>query len=99
MVTKLPFSTSGGSSSLTLPLASVASPTIFFIADCIDAGVARPAPGATVSRRPRSYVEKAAAGRAMGISGHAVEMLLIAQGRKIRYHIFDLFGAEHRLSL
>ena len=35
----------------------------------------------------------------MGISGHAVEMLLIAQGRKIRYHIFDLFGAEHRLSL
>ena len=35
----------------------------------------------------------------MSISGHAVEMLLIAQGRKIRYHIFDLFGAEHRLSL
>src|SRR5262245_40894297 len=41
IATELPFSTSGGSRSVTLPLRSAAGPTAFLIAACMVSGVAR----------------------------------------------------------
>src|SRR3954471_3226582 len=93
MATLLPFSTSGGSSSLTLPAFTVASPTIWRIACFIEAGVA--SAGRTASARPTPP----AAARNWRRVAVAVDALIsVFQRLQIRHHILDLLGRQHRLA-
>src|ERR1700681_3074345 len=103
--TVLPFSTSGGTSIVTLPLRGGAVPTTFLIAACMVAGVARldfvatteasaipPASRAVPVRKPRRVALIFA--RTSIIS---IFRALFAQRHQIGYHILDLLGSEHRL--
>src|ERR1043166_2167301 len=95
--TALPFSTSGGSSSVTLPSCTGASPTTSRIADAMVAGVARAERGARIgaSARPPATARKRRRGalwRSMSSIG------LVTQRCKECYHIFGLLGREDRLA-
>src|SRR5260221_8646622 len=93
MATLLPFSTSGGRSSLILPRLTAASPTIWRIACFIDAGVAfagrtesaRPTP-ATVARNWRRVAVAVGA------------LMSVFQRLQICHHVLDLLRRQHRLS-
>jgi hypothetical protein len=61
--TVLPFSISGGTSSVTLPLRSGASPRTFFIAACIFSGVARAGSSATIETTPNPPARRIASAR------------------------------------
>src|SRR3954451_5877896 len=93
MATLLPFSTSGGSSSLILPAFTVASPTIWRIACFIEAGVALA--GRTASAKPAP----AAAARNWRRLAVAVDALIsVFQRLQIGYDVLDLPGRQHRLA-
>src|SRR5580704_16956829 len=100
--TELPFSTSGGKSSLTLPFFTGASPMTARTASCIISGVAAagriescnstPQPASApavlrISRRERSR----------SISGFTSKLKTSLQGYQIGNDVLDFHRREHRL--
>src|SRR5438128_1870014 len=92
IATLLPFSTSGGRSSLILPGFTRASPTIWRIACFIDAGVA--SAGRTASTRPTP-----AAARNWRRVAAAVDALMsVFQRLQVGHHVLDLLRRQRRLA-
>src|SRR5580704_244242 len=91
--TTLPFSTSGGRSSFTLPSRIVPAPTTCLMAAAMVSGVAcADANGSTLSRA-------APARKARRSSGECMARTLLLQGREISHHILDLLGRQDGLAL
>src|ERR1700692_4559771 len=99
--TVLPFSTSGGMSSLILPVRTTAAPTTVRIAAASIAGVACAGRSVTIGiapitaappARPRNWRRDFRCLRIVG------SMLLFAQACKIRHHILDLFRGQDRFA-
>src|ERR1700694_4880836 len=97
-----PFSTSGGTSSLTLPVRTSASPTTFLMALASIAGVASAGRSVTTGTapitaalpaRPRNWRRVEFFG--LCIAGSA---FLFAQRCEIRHDILDLLGRQDRLA-
>src|ERR1700733_5244977 len=98
--TVLPFSTSGGMSSLTLPVFTTAAPTTFWIADANMAGVASAGREVTKLKaaappaRPRNW-------RRVELSGSRMVsslFILFTQRHQIGHDILDLFRRQDRLA-
>src|SRR4029453_15672618 len=93
--TALPFSISAGTSILTLPMLSLASPMTFLIAACMDAGVAP----AGQHRRALRFRPRSGAGFFATCRRLASWCSLVTQGREIGDHVLDLLGRQHGLAL
>src|ERR1700690_2476005 len=92
--TVLPFSTSGGMSSLTLPVFTTAAPTTFRIAAASIAGVASACRSVTIGTAPVTAALPASSRnrRRLDWSGLRIpNTLLFVQRHEIRHDILDLF--------
>src|SRR5438552_4054102 len=87
MVTELPFSTSGGSSSLIRPGLTADAPTTWRIADFIVSGVARA--GRTISAAPAA---------ARKVRRFACASISVLKRRQVGHHVLDLLGGEYRFA-
>src|SRR5947209_8733050 len=95
--TVLPFSTSGGTSSLTLPLRTTAAPTTSRMALASIAGVA--SAGRSVTPSTAALPAMARNRRRLESSGSRITSPdLLAQRREIRHDVFDLFRRQDRLA-
>src|SRR5262249_7638630 len=98
--TVLPFSTSGGISSLTLPVCTSASPTTLRMADASIAGVASAGRTVTIGIVPHSAALPARPRKRRRVDGAKscmqVLTLLVAQCCKIGHDILDLFRRQDR---
>src|SRR3954469_20252107 len=83
--TVLPFSTKGGTSSLTLPVRTTAAPATSRIAPAIAAGVASAGHGVAIGRVPRTAALPAEARnrRRVEFFGSRIISLLITYSRKL----------------
>src|SRR6476646_1539592 len=99
--TVLPFSTSGGISSLTLPVRTAASPTTFRIAVVSIAGVASAGRTVRTGTSPSTAALPASVRnwRRVESSDRCIVSFLFTQRHQIRHDILDLFGREDRFSL
>src|SRR5215468_1031575 len=100
--TVLPFSTSGGISSLTLPVRTGASPTTLRIAEESIAGVAFTGRNVTIGTAPAAAAPPARCMNCRRVvlasPRIAIAVVLIPKGCKISHDIFDLFRRENRLA-
>src|SRR5450756_1862745 len=100
--TVLPFSTSGGTSSLTLPVRTTAPPTTLRIAAASIAGVASAGLSVTAGTAPSTAAPPARPRNCRRVEWSCpcipYKTLLFAQGCKIGHHILDLFRRQDRLA-
>src|SRR5260221_1569521 len=100
--TVLPFSTSGGTSSLTLPVRTGASPTTLRMAEASIAGVPSAGRNVTIGTVPNNAAPPARPRKRRRVDGSKSCMmgqtLLIAQRCKIRHNILDLLRRQDRLA-
>src|SRR5262249_25748159 len=100
--TVLPFSTSAGTSIVTLPFLTGASPTTLRIAACIDSGVA--CAGATITAAapaaspPISTSRRVVALMSLAIAISGPGLVLVPQRGQERDHVLDLLRAQYRLA-
>src|SRR4051794_23820510 len=99
--TVLPFSTKGGTSSLTLPVRTTAVPTTSRIAPAIVAGVASAGRSVTIGTVPSTAALPAEARnwRRVAVFGLRIRFSLdhlFAQARKICHDILDLLCRQDR---
>ena len=98
--TVLPFSTSGGMSSLTLPVCTAASPMTLRIAAASIAGVASAGRMVTIGTAPSTAAPRRGRRnwRRVDSAGSVHRHFLFAQRDEIRHHVLDLLGGQDRLA-
>src|ERR1700733_9644414 len=100
--TVLPFSTSGGISSLTLPVCTTAAPTTLRMAVASIAGVASAGRSVTIGTAPitAAPLARPRKWRRVECSGIRIAgpIFLFTQACKIRHDILDLFRRQDRLA-
>src|ERR1035437_1000300 len=100
--TVLPFSTSGGTSSLTLPVRTTAAPTTFRMAAARGAGVAAAGCSVTMGTAPSTAAPPARPRNWRRVYSSCLRTagpaFLFAERCEIRHHILDLPGRQDRLA-